>query len=625
MRARSRKFRSKIVLAGVAGALLFTFLPAGADHVVPPAPFGTHPTAGVGAVTKPLVGAWQYIENIHPNSGSDFETFKRGRKIYGVFGTLAQGLATHAGQRIVQLADGGVVNPLTVQWLADSNSANCVPLNPGGTLGLQHDVQLTPFDEDQAEDLRSTIAQLIVDSTDAAGRCHDRQSPGGGARGGLELADITQVNNPREIHLTRHFGENHNSTVDEDRPWIVYGSTSDTQNYIDIVNIKSCFGKPRRGESRANFIARLRLGCRPIVTRFQFEDAWTKGTSLGGSAQNSNACHDITYADNRLYCAAINATVIFDVSKAFTSRGTVKGTALPCDLLSPADVNHPDGPSRPGHPGAAVTSAWITDCSEWSKAAHQALSNPPVATGIKLVGIARHAGRDATAGPPNSDPDEDISISHESDPTPDGETLFITDERGGGVVPPGASCLTPNDANPAGNGGIHAYDISDESNPVPRTTPTGDRAVFRAEPTIPAADFCTSHVIDQVPDENRIFAAWYSQGIRVIDFSIDDQGRVTFEEIGYFVPTQPAAAIMWTAKPFLIKDNPDGTRTYYIAANNISESVTGTAAPNDGRGIDVVSFTAFPNFIDDDDDERDDDDDDDDDDVRADGLVSQVR
>jgi hypothetical protein len=594
---------------------LASFAPAWADpggHG-PPAPNLFHPTAGVGVLmTAPPGGSWQYIENIWPNSGSDFETFKRGRKTYGVFGTLAQGFGTHAGQRIVQLADGGVVNPTTVQFLADHTSANCFPLNPGGTLGLQHDVQVTPFDEDQAEDLRSRIAQLIVDSTDAQGRCHDTQAVGGGARGGIELADITQVDNPREIHLTRHFGENHNSTVDEDRPWIVYGSTSDAQNYIDIVNIKSCFGSPRRGETRANFIARLRLQCRPIVTRFQFDNTWTEGTVN----KTPNACHDITYADNRLYCAAINATVIFDVSKAFTSSGNVKGTSLPCDLLAP---NAPSpGAGQPGHPGTAITSAWITDCSEWSKSAHQALSNPPVATGIKLVGIARHAGRDPTVGPPNSHPDEDISISHESDPTPDGDTLFITDERGGGVVPPGASCLGPNSTNNAGNGGIHFYDISDPSNPVARTTPTGDRAVFRAEPNLLTplpirTTFCTSHVIEQVPDENRIFVAWYGQGTRVLDFSIDDQGRVSFQEIAQFIPTQPAPAIQWTAKPFLIKDNPDGTRTYYLAANNISESVAGNLAPVDGRGIDVYSFTAFPNFIDDDDDDDGDDDDDDDD------------
>ena len=314
------------------------------------------------------------------------------------------------------------------------------------------------------------------------------------------------------------------------------------------------------------------------------------------------------------------------MSKAFTSSGAVKGTPLPCDLLAPGDPS--PGAGQPAHPGTAVTGAWITDCSEWTKAKHQATIPTAVATGISVVGIIHHAGRDGNIPvvEQNSAPDEDISVSHESDPTPDKDTLFVTDERGGGVVPPGASCLTPNALNTTGNGGVHAYDISDPANPTHSLTPSGDPAVFRAEPTVPAADFCTSHVMEQVPDENRFFIAWYSQGIRVVDFFIDDQGRVTFQEIGYFVPTQPASPLMWTAKPFLIKDNPNGTRTYYLAANNISNSVTGTGAPADGRGIDVLSFTATPNFIDDDDDDDDDGDndgDDDGDDRRAD--LSQLR
>ena len=71
----------------------------------------------------------------------------------------------------------------------------------------------------------SRTRQLLIDTVDALGRCHDI------AGGGLEFVDVSGLGTagfePREIHLTRHNGYSHTVTVDAMRPWIVYNSTSD--------------------------------------------------------------------------------------------------------------------------------------------------------------------------------------------------------------------------------------------------------------------------------------------------------------------------------------------------------------------------------------------------------------
>ena len=153
--------------------------------------------------------------------------------------------------------------------------------------------------------------------------------------------------------------------------------------------------------------------------------------------------------------------------------------------------------------------------------------------------------------------------------------MFVTDERGGGVVPPGSSC-SPGIENPYGNGGAHAFDISDPSNIDYATTPDGEKAVYISDAVVPAATFCDIHVIEQIPGEQRFIAAYYTQGIKIVDYFVDDDGHLQFVERSSF--TLPRANT-WAAEDFKIRRNADGTRTYYIAVDDIH------------RGIDVVSWT----------------------------------
>jgi hypothetical protein len=551
-----RKVSSWSICGSLIVLLLALAPSAAADHTNPRTPLApTNGTTTTGLVRGE--GAWQHIANFPglaspalTGGGTDLEFFTPAgtTDIYGAFGTLGQDDAGSVGQRIIQLTRGGAVAPT---WVADHGSAHCMTANTSVT-GLQHDSQIAAQGK----------VRLLTDTTDASGRCHD---PGGG---GIEIVDVTGIANPsfapREVHLVRFPGFSHTHTVDGDRPWIVYNSSSDFdgRNWIDVVDMRSCFG------THTWTLAKRRSACRPLVYRIQFQPEWTqqRDQNTGQLEPGSAACHDITYAGGRLYCAGINASLILDVT-GIVSKGGIRGTALPCPVIA-----------------GTRTGAQVTDCSAMGP------SRTERATGWTFLGTFQHPGRDC--GPPGTDvrtcnsnnqvrSDQGVAISHEADPTPDRRFMFVTDERGGGVVPPGSSC-SPGIDNPFGNGGAHAFDISNPANIQYATTPTGEKAVYISDAVVPAETFCDIHVIEQVPGEQRFIAAYYSQGIKIVDYFIDANGHVQFRETSSF--TLPNANT-WAAEDFKIVDNGDGTRTYFIAADDIH------------RGIDVVSWRGKPNPV----------------------------
>jgi hypothetical protein len=172
-------------------------------------------------------------------------------------------------------------------------------------------------------------------------------------------------------------------------------------------------------------------------------------------------------------------------------------------------------------------------------------------------------------------------VSHEAVPTADNKYMFVTDERGGGVVPGGASC-SPGEDNPYGNGGVHMFDISDPAKIEYVMTPDDQKAVFIGSVQVPATTFCTSHRMELVPGEQRFFISWYSQGTKVVDYFFDANGKVVFRETASYVPE---GANQWAAQPFKIVKNEDGTKTYHLVASDIA------------RGIDIFSWTGPPNPI----------------------------
>ena len=532
-----------------------TAFPAAADHTNPRE--RQAPTEGevVDGITRGD-GTWKHLANFQgvanpalSGGGTDLEFFRPGggKDVWGSFGTLGQDTAGAVGQRILRLTHDGKVRP---RWRADHGSGHCAPASPSVT-GLQHDTQV-------AKRKRVT---LITDTTDALGRCHD---PDGG---GIEIVDATKIGKkgwkPREVHLVRFPGYTHTNTVDGRRPWIVYSSGSDfaDRNWIEVADLRSCFGTWSWGTKKR------RAECRPRVSRIQLRDNWTqqRDQSTGELEPGSATCHDITYRRNRLYCAALNATLILDVSGLTGPNGRVKGRALRCKVVPGTD-----------------TGAMVTDCGSGAQEKRKA-------RGWTFLGTFQHPGRDCVAGSDNRScntnnfaaSDEGVAVSHEADPSHDEQFMFVTDERGGGVVPPGSSCA-PGIENPVGNGGAHAFDISDPSGIKYAKAPSGEKAVYISDAVVPAETFCDIHVIEHVPGEQRFIAAYYSQGIKIVDYYVDGAGRLQFEERSSF--TLPNTNT-WAAEDFKIRKNPDGTRTYFIATNDIH------------RGIDVVSWTGQPNPV----------------------------
>jgi len=606
------------------------------DHPAPPGstpgglPSSDFNSGGEGA-------KWELIDTFTTgNPHTDIDFFTQGGETYLSAGTLAVG-PNGGGQTILKLTDGNEVAP---SFVSTSPTASCVS-DPNNALGLQHDVEAAPKGDvllntsNPFADRRDT--QILVDATDAPGRCHDQGVFGiaNAPQGGLELIDVTDVANPVEIGLTSHIGEAHTVNVDPKRPHIAYAVTSDlvsqepdagdvdgdgdTDEMIrenddptdsgiydldgfEVVDFSSCMNFPQ-----GTTVDAKRAACKPRVYRYRYP---TAEMALGHTVKEGGfGCHELeVYPDDRLTCGSGNALIVLDMSGAFDDMGTPtdysddkpRGTPLPCQER-PSSSEPPFG-----------TGATVIDCVDGSGgdpdgagplSATDDLTVPgwklqgsPSLDGVRYLGSIHHqgGGPGQTTVPP-FDSTKDLAFDHEAELTGSGQHLIATDERGGGVVPPGATC-TPGGDNIRGNGGVHFYKTSALTTNGPQTaeeaqqayakTPDGKLAIFRARPRTKAeATVCTAHVFQQIPRENRIFMGWYSQGTQVIDFVEEDNGRIRFAEAGWFIPEQ---ANMWVSHIFKTESNPNGTTTYYGATGDFS---VGEAGRN---SIDVYKVTLPP-------------------------------
>jgi hypothetical protein len=278
------------------------------------------------------------------------------------------------------------------------------------------------------------------------------------------------------------------------------------------------------------------------------------------------------------------------VSGAFDRNGKPRGTPLPCRLR----------PSTTPQP-LFDTGAQVTDCvvGEGNKDLRiegwKAIGAPSL-QGVKFLGAVYHQGR---GGP--FDSTQDVDVSHEAELSASRRLVLTTDERGGGVSPPGATCTTspgtPTD-NKTGNGGIHAYRVGALLPSSPSgadaaaaaaahqsyaSKPGGGKAIYRAPiHTGPQGTLCTSHVFHQIPGQNRIFMGWYTQGTHVVDFIERSNGTVEFKEAGWFIPED---ANTWTSAIFKVRKNENGTFTYWGATGDFNLGAAGRSA------IDIYKVT----------------------------------
>ena len=583
-----------IVLAVPAAAL------AHLDHPVPsfsrPTPPSlTFQSGGEGA-------KWEFLGTFPTgNPHTDIDFFQRGGATYASLGTLGIG-PNAGGQSIFQLTDAkGAFDP---HYLTGIPTASCVS-SPANATGLQHDVEATP----KANTILNTDnrfasrkeTQLLVDATDASGRCHDQGgalSVSGAPRGGLEIIDVTDPAKPVTIGLTSHIGESHTVNIDPKRPHIAYSVTSDAvgidaegkkrlnevsePNDLDgweVVDLSSCMNFPAGTSIEAK-----RQACRPQVFRYRYDspDMALGHTNNKGTSNGVFGCHELEiYPDDRLTCAAGNASMVFNMKDAFDDNGTPRdftddkprGTPLPCRVR--------DSSSSPQF----ATGAKVTDCVVGTRDnADQPLNVPewikigsPSLAGVKWLGSAFHQGRETAenSATPDFPSSQDIDFSHETEFTHSGRYILSSDERGGGILPPGASCAPAAD-NPNGNGGIHAYRTNALQTQRPASADqafgayaknrAGGKAIFRAEVrTKPQAALCTAHVFQQIPGQNRIFMGWYSQGTRVVDYTENADGTIDFKEVGHFIPEN---ANEWVSAIWKVDKNADGSFTYWGATGD---------------------------------------------------------
>jgi hypothetical protein len=576
------------VLATAVAALALSGAAAGHDLDHTPPSTAPNRVAGTTFASGGPSATWKLVATfLTGNPHTDLDFFTKGRDTYVSVGTLAVG-PNAGGQTIIRLTRTGVVSPT---FVTSHPSAACAT-DPAGALGLQHDVEAAPKGDVLLNEVNPFAvrrdAQLLLDATDHAGRCHDT------AWGGLEIVDVTNLAMPKEIALTSHIGEAHTVNVDPKRPHIAYAVTSDIVGIapdghrlnedpgssdrldldgFELVDLSSCMNF-RAGTT----VDEKRSRCRPQVFRYRFP---TASVALGHAARGSIfGCHEIElYANDRLTCGSGAAGLIFDMRAAFDDNGTPtnftddkpRGTPLPCSL-------------RPSlSPLPTLTRAMVTDCV--TGAGGQSLDVPswlamsprPQLEGVRYLGSIHHQGR---RGPYKTTQDNDFD--HELELTASRKFLIASDER--------IACSAGVEH---GNGGLHAYRVDRLTTAGPGTndqawaayarTRSGEKAIYRTPIRAqPQGSLCTAHVFQQIPGQNRIFMGWYSQGTRVVDFVERANGSFEFRDAGWFIPEN---ANTWVSHVFRVDPNPDCTFTYWGVTGDYSVGGAGRSA------IDVYKVT----------------------------------
>ena len=290
------------------------------DHPAPQFSPAGPPSANLNAGGENA--EWELVETIPTgNPHSDIDFFNNGGETYASVGTLAAG-PNGGGQTIIKLTEKGEVKP---SYVTGHPSASCVTTT-GSVTGLQHDAEATPKG---GQILNTTNpyaaggdAQLLVDATDANGRCHDQGVLGQQApRGGLEILDITNPAQPKEIGLTVHVGEAHTVNIDPKRPHIAIVSSSDSLNVgadgkranetsgtamdgIEVVDMSSCMNFPA-----GTTLQQKRDACAPAGLPLPLPAA-RDGQLARRIPKRVGACHETEiYPDDTLVCASLFSTI----------------------------------------------------------------------------------------------------------------------------------------------------------------------------------------------------------------------------------------------------------------------------------------------------------------------------
>jgi hypothetical protein len=230
------------------------------------------------------------------------------------------------------------------------------------------------------------------------------------------------------------------------------------------------------------------------------------------------------------------------------------------DIANPRFVKNLALPIRPGLG------------SESHDIAFNALGDRGYVAGISQTHII-NTGNPANPSVVTSIFDPTINVSHDAQPfsarNPQGQMrdfLIIGDEFAGAVG-----------TGQCPNGGLHIYDITNETNPVK----VGFWVIEDTGPTFSPTDSCTAHVFRIYEPEKKMTIAFYNGGVRVLDLSNvagvaigDNNPTGGIREIGFYRTNN---ANTWAAKaPFIYPRSGD----MFIFGNDIR------------RGLDIYHFDA---------------------------------
>lgn len=164
--------------------------------------------------------------------------------------------------------------------------------------------------------------------------------------------------------------------------------------------------------------------------------------------------------------------------------------------------------------------------------------------------------------------DNQVSISHQSEPNFKRDVIVVTDEYGGGAAS-GVCGKSPtadatymaggNVTGAQGLGSVHFYKAdADGTYALNGADKLGTFNVSASQ----QSGGCTSHVFWQAPDQNRLTIGWYLRGNRIVDFSDPAQPK----ELGWF---DAEGGNTWATKP----------HRGFVFASDMS------------RGLDVFEYT----------------------------------
>ena len=346
--------------------------------------------------------------------------------------------------------------------------------------------------------------------------------------------------------------------------------------------------------------------CDPEVYRYRWP---TVDFARSSTFRATAACHELEiYPDDRITCAAIDATLLLDFSGAFDDNGTPTDYSTtsraarrcPCARRASSTAAEPLADERVrrglrgrrGRPEPARGRLAPAAAAALARGRREARRDPS-------HGLRGPAAAERESAVPR--PREDIFVVARGGADPV-RPLHPRDGRARRRHPADRRELLPGRRQPARERRHPRLPGRASSAPRRRSRPA--RRPTRSRPTrrrstrrlggrardLPRRRSRRSRrgrsALRTSSSRSRARTAsswrWYSQGTQVVDFTENADGTIDFKRAGYFVPEN---ANEWVSHVFKVQQNPDGSFTYWGATGDFALGDAGRNA------IDIYKVT----------------------------------